>query len=761
MSDVISIDKSSQDDSFGANKYRIADAYKGFDKFSTIDSINDDYNFSLFKLNSKTRRNDRTNNLRSTINGLTNLLISSSKSWLVLSLIGITIGSIAAIVAIIAEYLNSLKNGYCSTNFYLNKSFCCWGIEEGQCDLWKPWSLVSFFNYLVFVILSISFAITAGYLVQKYGKLAAGSGISEVKCIVSGFHLENFLTFPTLSTKALTLPLVIASGLSVGKEGPSVHYAAAAGYCVNQFCSKFFFTDSSYHSMREYIIASSAAGVAVAFGSPIGGVLFGIEEITSNYKLSTLWKCFFCSLVATSTLSFINPYRAGQLVIFEVEYDKDWHFFEIPFFVILGIFGGIYGIICSKFNIIFVGYRQKYLSKYPLREILVLSSVTSIICYFNEYLRLDMTEAMEILFHECGIGFEHRLCNLEGRKLQSFLSLVFATIVRVALTIVSYGSKVPCGIFVPSMATGATFGRALGIFVENLTELFPKFFATHFCKENFDKNCTIIPGTYAFLGAAAALSGITDLTITVVVIMFELTGALRYILPTMIVVTVTKVINDKWGKGAISDQMIRYNGLPFLDPKEDHVFNLSTQYAATNVSELKTLKISSTGDSVNYDNLITLKEFRETFLKREFKDIPITYTSKTSEGTFQYLAGFINRTKALLQMESFTAKFAIENAHKDEDAIKCNFDKNIVINSHDEHNIIDFSSLIDINPITVNELTPLETTYEIFLRLSPRTIFVVDKKNHLKGILTKKDIAKFEIYLEKLKHVDFNLNALQ
>lgn len=111
------------------------------------------------------------------------------------------------------------------------------------------------------------------------------------------------------------------------------------------------------------------------------------------------------------------------------------------------------------------------------------------------------------------------------------LSLAFATIMRTFLVIISYGCKVPAGIFVPSMAIGASFGRMVGILVQALHEQFPhaRFFRA--CEP--DVPC-ITPGTYAFLGAGAALSGIMHLTVSVVVIMFELTGALEYILPTMV-----------------------------------------------------------------------------------------------------------------------------------------------------------------------------------------------------------------------------------
>ena len=111
------------------------------------------------------------------------------------------------------------------------------------------------------------------------------------------------------------------------------------------------------------------------------------------------------------------------------------------------------------------------------------------------------------------------------------VSLLFSTVMRTFLVIISYGCKVPAGIFVPSMAIGASFGRMVGILVQALYETFPnsRFFAG--CEP--DVPC-ITPGTYAFLGAGAALSGIMQITVSVVVIMFELTGALTYILPTMV-----------------------------------------------------------------------------------------------------------------------------------------------------------------------------------------------------------------------------------
>lgn len=86
--------------------------------------------------------------------------------------------------------------------------------------------------------------------------------------------MKGFLGAWTLLIKSIALPLAIASGLSVGKEGPSVHFAVCTGNVISRFFGKY---KQNASKTREILTASAAAGVAVAFGSPIGGVLFSLE----------------------------------------------------------------------------------------------------------------------------------------------------------------------------------------------------------------------------------------------------------------------------------------------------------------------------------------------------------------------------------------------------------------------------------------------------------------------------------------------------
>ena len=455
-------------------------------------------------------------------------LLDESQVWFVLTIVGVFVGINAACMSIMTEYLSDVKLGYCSTSWYLNSQFCCMESDVEPCSEWRPWSSFGIFSYLAYIFYAVSLASICAFLVKSFAPYAAGSGISEIKVIIGGFIMSGYLGGWTLFVKSIGLPLAIASGLSVGKEGPSVHVAVCAGNVISRLFKKY---DRHAAMRREMYSIAAAAGVAVAFGSPIGGVIFSLEEMAPEFPMKTMWRSFFCALVATFTLASMNPFRTGQLVLFQVHYDRDWHFFEIVFFVIIGIFGGLYGSFVIKWNLRAQSFRKRYLGQFPITEVVILCLLTAIVGYFNRFLRIDMTESMEILFRECeGPNLVDELCKSQA-SLRVLMSLLLATVIRTLFIIVTFGCKVPAGIFVPSMAVGASFGRFIGELVKilQITHSDWSFFSG--CKA--DEVC-ITPGAYAFLGAAAALSGIMHITLSVVVIMFEITGALRYILPTMV-----------------------------------------------------------------------------------------------------------------------------------------------------------------------------------------------------------------------------------
>lgn len=543
--------------------------------------------------------------------------------------------------------------------------------------------------------------------------------------------MKGFLGFWTLVIKSVCLPLAIASGLSVGKEGPSVHYAVCTGNVISRLFTKY---RNNASKTREILSACAAAGVAVAFGSPIGGVLFSLEEMSSHFPLKTMWRSYFCALVATAVLAAMNPFRTGQLVMFQVKYDRDWHFFEVVFYIIIGIFGGLYGAFVIKWNLRAQSFRKKYLSKYAILEATLLAAGTAIIAYPNVFLRIDMTESMEILFLECEGGEDYQgLCEPD-KRLGNIISLVLATVLRLFLVVISYGCKVPAGIFVPSMAIGASFGRTVGIIVQAIHEANPTSFFFAACKP--DEPC-VTPGTYAFLGAAAALSGIMHLTVSVVVIMFELTGALTYILPTMIVVGVTKAVSEMFGKGGIADRMIWFNGFPFLDNKEDHNFGVPVSHV------MRTAVVSLPV------NGLTLQEVEELLSDDKYQGFPIV-----TDPASKMLVGYIGRTEL---------RYAIDRIRRERSIspeAKCVFTPpptmnsltpiaaTVTLNNDSMSSMsLDFSRYIDATPVTVHPRLPLETVMELFRKIGPRVI-LIEYHGKLSGLVTIKDCLRYQFKVE-------------
>ncbi|THH02264.1 hypothetical protein EW026_g572 [Hermanssonia centrifuga] len=408
---------------------------------------------------------------------------------------------------------------------------------------------------------------------RKIMYYAAGSGIPEIKTILSGFVIHGYLGARTLFTKSVGLAFSVASGLSLGKEGPFVHIASCIGNIVSRFYRKY---ESNEAKRREILSAACAAGVAVAFGAPIGGVLFSLEEVSYFFPPKVMWRSFFCAMVAAMTLKFLDPFGSGKLVLFQVTYDRDWHAYELIFFLFLGVFGGVWGAWFSKLNIRWTRRVRNgtWLKSHPVLEVFLVTLATSILCFVNPYTRMGGTELVYNLFAECRPGSPNThsgLCilNPPEQALPVIYAITVALLVKGALTIVTFGIKLPAGIFIPSLGVGACAGRILGILVQWMQYSYPSNPMFRSC--NGDLNC-VIPGLYAMVGAAASLSGVTRTTISLAVIMFELTDTLTYAVPVMLAVLVAKTVADALEPKGIYDLVIDLAQLPYLDAKRNFVW---------------------------------------------------------------------------------------------------------------------------------------------------------------------------------------------
>ena len=693
----------------------------GYDDLTAIDWI--------FEYTKERQRRRLLDSRATGLFGQAQRLFDASQIWLVLIATGLASGLLAASIDVASDWLGDLKIGYCKSgddggHFYLNKAFCCWGHDESaKCVGWTPWSTALNVNavagryiieYLFFVVYSVVFAVCASILVRDYAKYAKQSGIPEIKTVLGGFVIQRFMGAWTLVVKSLGLCLAVASGLWLGKEGPLVHVACC---CANLLMKFSISLNDNEARKREVLSAAAAAGISVAFGSPIGGVLFSLEQLSYYFPDKTMWQSFVCAMVAAVTLKGFNPFRTNQLVLYQVTYSTGWHGFELIPFALLGILGGLYGGLFIKLNMKVAKWRltSRFASS-PILEVTLVALVTAVVNFPNMFMRAQSSELVHNLFAECSALQDDQLglCKTGAANAGTIAFLLLAATLGFLFTSITFGLQIPAGIILPSMAIGALCGRALGIVVDLIQQAFPSSLIFLRCEP--DVSC-VTPGTYAIIGAAAALGGVTRMTVSIVVIMFELTGALVYVLPIMIAVMLSKWVGDVFGKRDIYESWIHFNAYPFLDNRDDSVVpDVPVSQIMTRVEDLATLP--TTGHTLH-----TLQEFLAT---NPFRGFPVV-----SDQNSNILLGYITRTELT---------YALKSAESEPRNLPPITE---VYFSHQPDanplNTVDLRPWMDQTPITLNGKSTLHLTIDMFQKLGLKYMLFCDR-GVLQGLLTKKDV---------------------
>ncbi len=402
---------------------------------------------------------------------------------------------------------------------------------------------------------------------------AAGSGVAEVRVILSGFVLHGFLGLKTLVVKSVGLVVSVASGLSLGKEGPYVHIAT----CIGNICCRIFAKyDKNDGKRREVLSAAAAAGVVVAFGAPLGGVLFGLEEVAYFFPAKTLFRTFFCCIVAALSLKFLNPYGTNKIVLFEVRYKVDWEWFELVAFILVGVLGGAAGALFIKASRNWAQSFRKIpvIKKYPLVEVILVAVVTALTSYWNVLTKLPVAKLLLNVAAPCDEtrDDDFGLCPSTIDDIPGILRmLLVAFLIKSFLTIITFGIKVPAGIYVPSMVIGGLMGRLIGHLVQWVVLRFPSWGIWGTCPLLQATTC-VQPGVYGLIAAGSTMCGVTRLSVTLAVILFELTGSLDYVLPFSLAILFAKWTADALEPLSVYDLLTYMNSYPFLDNKHKPIF---------------------------------------------------------------------------------------------------------------------------------------------------------------------------------------------
>ena len=296
--------------------------------------------------------------------------VSAGQGWIVFLVVGFLTGVLAGMIQIAREWAFDLKFGYCQTGGFWNsrKECCRVSVDEDSCWHWRTWSefLMGLpgsgkrdngysLDYLLYIVLCTVLGTWSAWLVKTFAPFASGSGIPEIKTILGGFVMKGYLGGRVLLIKSVALVLSIASGLSVGLEAAYVHIACCIANVVARYFSKYA---NSEVKRRELLSGAAAAGISVAFGAPVGGVLFSLEMLSSYFPPKTIWRSFYCAIVAAITLRGIDPLHSGKLVAFEITYHYAFGWFELPIFIALGAVGGLVGTLLLKLMVRHAYFRQ-------------------------------------------------------------------------------------------------------------------------------------------------------------------------------------------------------------------------------------------------------------------------------------------------------------------------------------------------------------------------------------------------------------------
>lgn len=538
---------------------------------------------------------------------------------------------------------------------------------------------------------------------------AAGSGVAEVRVILSGFVLHGFLGLKTLIIKSVGLILSVASGLSLGKEGPYVHIAT----CIGNICCRIFTKyDRNDGKRREVLSAAAAAGVVVAFGAPLGGVLFGLEEVAYYFPAKTLFRTFFCCIVAALSLKFLNPYGTQKIVMFEVRYKIDWEWFELAGFILVGILGGAFGALFIKASRRWALSFRKIpaIKKYPLLEVVLVALVTGLIGYWNTLTKLPVAKLLLNLAAPCqddSRDDELGLCPSDIDEIPGIIRMLLAAfVIKGFLTTITFGIKVPAGIYVPSMVVGGLMGRIVGHMMQWIVLRFPHWTIWGSCPLLQESTC-VQPGVYGLIAAGSTMCGVTRLSVTLAVILFELTGSLDYVLPFSLAILVAKWTADALEPLSIYDLLTNMNAYPYLDNKHKPIFTSDLADIVPRFRRERVIDISSSP-------LVPATKLRSK--------LDLLHRAGELDGGLPILRD--NILVGLIPAPDL--EYALDNL-EDESSSLCLMASVPSIDEDEspERDPTDFTPYIDPAPVALDIKSPMDLVYECFAKLGLRYICVL------------------------------------
>lgn len=667
--------------------------------------------------------------------------------WLIFIQIGVITALIACGIDIIIEELSTRK--YKFLKEIIDTNVAAGPNHDIHGDVVVP--------YLYWILLSIIPVGLGSILVTYVEPITAGSGIPQVKCYLNGVKIPRIVRIKTLTVKAIGVITSVVGGLTGGKEGPMIHAGAVVAAGISQGKSTTFVKDFKVfkefrddHEKRDFVLGGAAAGVAAAFGAPIGGMLFSLEEAASFWNQNLIWRTLVASVISSFTLNIVlSAYHSlknftftGLFNLGKFDDPLTFDYIELPIFVMMGVSGGILGAMWNSLNaainrfrktcirsnwakvfeallISIVGVTAACIMVYTINDCRPLGNDPTdypiqLYCEDNEY-----NAVASLWFQTPEASVKSILHDPPGSH--KFLTLTVFTVSYYILSCLTFGLNVSLGIFIPTVLVGAAWGRLVSMF---LFEAFPEAEFLH-------------PGKYALIGAAAHMGGVLRMTISLSVILIETTGVETiFFFPLIITLISAKWVGDYFNEG-IYDIQIHVNHVPILpwEPTRSHQGLTASRIMSTPVVCIKLR------DKANY--------IYDILKKYNHNGFPVVEDVQGNDRAHGRVCGIILRSQLIVILlkslyeekkqfwEDEVTIQTFRDVYPRYPSIEC-----VQMHSDKTNYTVNLDIFMNPSPVRANEFDTVPKIFNKFRALGLRHIIVIDKENRVAGIITRKDFLK-------------------
>jgi len=375
---------------------------------------------------------------------------------------------------------------------------------------WFP-SITAHWGMAYVVLAPALGGLIVGPLIYFFAREAKGHGVPEVMEAVA---LRGGRIRPIVAViKSIASSVSIGTGGSVGREGPIVQIGSTLGSGLGQLLKM------SDARVRNLVACGAAGGIAATFNAPIAGVTFALEIILGDFSV----RSFGTVVIASVTASVIGRAALGNAPAFRVPQHTLNSLWEFPLYVVLGVAAAAVAVVYVR---MLYGTEDRFDRWTKVPE----WSKPAFGGLMLGVLALTYGQVPALAFDQIpqvyGVGYDTiEIGLLGGETMLVMLALVGLKILATSLTL---GSGASGGVFAPSLFIGSMLGGSLGLI---FAWLFPGVPAS--------------AGAYALVGMGAVFAGATQASMTAVLIIFEMTGDYKIILPLMLSVVTATLISRR------------------------------------------------------------------------------------------------------------------------------------------------------------------------------------------------------------------------